>query len=779
MRESLDNNYVRIKIDDDIFKVRISSIEIPFPVEDKISVTFTNATKSTGTMNAVAEAVKNATSMATSFSSVATQAEKGQQANETFQTIKNEGLNAGLMAVKGGGEEQDVVVDNHGILLRRKIFETGEYSPYQMKLINRNIVMTDDNWNTAKMAIGYGMYEGSPYYGVWCDLLVGNLLCGNKLKIIGGKDETTGNATVVIDGSGITLDGGAIKWTKKLPTSSVEGLDDTVNGFVDAIGDLQSQIDGEITSWFYDYVPKTTNEPASTWTTDADKIKHEGDLFYNTATGAAYRYVYNSSTKEHEWSIITDMAISEALARAAEAQDTADNKRRVFVDTPTPPYDIGDLWAEGRNGDIMKCKVAKTEYQSYSSRDWEKASKYTDDTKAESVEKSINIFQTNVNNLLNADISTTVIGEDYVFAPKIGGGYLYIKNQNDKRSVTIDPQQTYSSGGHIFKITDKNGTTTIGADSEGNAIFNGKVTASSGSIGGWDIGTGENSGWLINYGTTSAYGDCGIYWENTDYYAVLNQSNWEMGTNDACLFRLNVNNPNYIGHGSDDSNDNRLYCNLGYINMTSKGYIDINSSNSINFNSSNSINFNNLTKFYKGIRIQASLSDYVELGVTALDSSATNAYFTSNGSAAIGYRLQVGVGISSFYTGYTFYVGGSSYVIGSSYTNSGTMVTSDKNKKNSISTPSDCYVRLFDAINLRRFKYNDGASDRYHLGVIAQELEEAMRSVGISSQDFGGLVIDEQGNYFVRYDEINMLTALKVKQIEERIKVLEDKLNCW
>ena len=215
------NNYVRIKIDDDVFKVRISSIEIPFPIEDKITVTFTNATKSTGTMNEVAEAVKNATSMATSFNSVSTQAEKGQQANETFQMIKNEGLNAGLMAVKGGGEEQDVVVDNHGIWLRRKIFETGEYSPYQMKLINRNIVMTDDNWNTAKMAIGYGMYGGNPYYGVWCDLLVGNLLCGNKLKIFGGGDGT-GNATVIIDGDGITLDGGAIKWINKGVTDTVK-----------------------------------------------------------------------------------------------------------------------------------------------------------------------------------------------------------------------------------------------------------------------------------------------------------------------------------------------------------------------------------------------------------------------------------------------------------------------------------------------------------------------------------------------------------------------------
>ena len=52
-----------------------------------------------------------------------------------------------------------------------------------------------------------------------------------------------------------------------------------------------------------------------------------------------------------------------------------------------------------------------------------------------------------------------------------------------------------------------------------------------------------------------------------------------------------------------------------------------------------------------------------------------------------------------------------------------------------------------------------------------------MKRVCISSEDFGGLVIDEQGNYFVRYDEINILTALKVKQLEERILVLEEQIQ--
>ena len=189
-----------------------------------------------------------------------------------------------------------------------------------------------------------------------------------------------GYEIVVIDKDGITLDGTAIKWKKKLPTSVIDGLDDSLKDFVDAVGDLQSQIDGEITSWFEDYDPTVNNEPASTWKTDSDQIKHEGDLFYNTATGRAFRYIYNSSTKNHEWSIITDEAISKALADAATAQDTADRKRRVFVDTPYVPYDVGDLWAQGDKGDLYKCKIAKTDKQTYSPNDWEKATKYTDDT---------------------------------------------------------------------------------------------------------------------------------------------------------------------------------------------------------------------------------------------------------------------------------------------------------------------------------------------------------------------------------------------------------------
>lgn len=158
---------------------------------------------------------------------------------------------------------------------------------------------------------------------------------------------------------------------------------------------LQGQIDGSIMTWFYEYVPTNNNIPASEWTTVDAKNNHLGDLFYNTITGYCYRWQVQNNT--YSWNRITDVDVTKALADAAKAQDTADNKKRVFVSTPTPPYEIGDLWTQGSSGDLMRCQTAKTASQSYAAADWVKASKYTDDTKANAAQAAANTAQTDVN----------------------------------------------------------------------------------------------------------------------------------------------------------------------------------------------------------------------------------------------------------------------------------------------------------------------------------------------------------------------------------------------
>ena len=93
------------------------------------------------------------------------------------------------------------------------------------------------------------------------------------------------------------------------------------------------------------------------------------------------------------------------------AQSTADSKAKIFTSTPVPPYKLGDLWVQGSTGEIMRCKTARSS-GSYLSTDWEKASKYTDDTKANAVDNKVGTLQSTVDttNSKVASLETNLSG---------------------------------------------------------------------------------------------------------------------------------------------------------------------------------------------------------------------------------------------------------------------------------------------------------------------------------------------------------------------------------
>lgn len=201
------------------------------------------------------------------------------------------------------------------------------------------------------------------------------------IKAIDKDGNTTFMVDIITGRVVINADSVQIKG-KDIDIIAKEKAEKEVNNFISNtyttdINNLQSQIDGQIETFFYDYEPTLQNIPASGWTTNEERKKHEGDLFYWKSKGYAYRFMQDGAT--WKWQLVQDTDITLALAAAEKAQDTADHKRRVFVVQPEPPYDIGDLWTQGSNGDLMRCKVARAS-GSYSEDDWEKASKYTDDS---------------------------------------------------------------------------------------------------------------------------------------------------------------------------------------------------------------------------------------------------------------------------------------------------------------------------------------------------------------------------------------------------------------
>lgn len=122
------------------------------------------------------------------------------------------------------------------------------------------------------------------------------------------------------------------------------------------------------------------------------------DKTTNPDAGKSWRWV-KEEDGTYKWTPVADSDAVKALQEAARAQDTADAKRRVFVVTPTTPYDVGDIWTQGEGGDIMRC-IESRATGNFESSDWDKASKYTDDTAANEAKDEIANLQFGARNYI-------------------------------------------------------------------------------------------------------------------------------------------------------------------------------------------------------------------------------------------------------------------------------------------------------------------------------------------------------------------------------------------
>lgn len=212
---------------------------------------------------------------------------------------------------------------------------------------------------------GYDQATGKAFMNVYGDMYVGARDESSYMRYTEEEGlEIKGKLSV-----GTTLGGNDLQ--EMINAASPEGYQEFVDKVTKDLAGLQNQIDGAIESYFYQYIPTLENYPAMEWTTDAQKEAHLNDTFTNLADGRSWRWTV-AEDGTYGWTEITDTATAQALALAGKAQDTADGKRRVFTDTPYPPYDLGDLWAGGINSYLMKCVVAKSSGE-YDAADWDYA----------------------------------------------------------------------------------------------------------------------------------------------------------------------------------------------------------------------------------------------------------------------------------------------------------------------------------------------------------------------------------------------------------------------
>jgi hypothetical protein len=108
-----------------------------------------------------------------------------------------------------------------------------------------------------------------------------------------------------------------------------------------------------------------------------------------------------------------------------------------------------------------------------------------------------------------------------------------------------------------------------------------------------------------------------------------------------------------------------------------------------------------------------------------------------------------------------------------------TVHTSDARLKHDIESLDERYDDFFDNLEARRFKYNVGTSDRYHVGYTTQGVQEALKTAEIPEKEFAGVVTLNQGTEdeesALRYYEFVSLNTDQIQKLKRRVDALEAK----
>lgn len=190
----------------------------------------------------------------------------------------------------------------------------------------------------------------------------------------------------IIDTEYKPSENGVCDFTWNLAVDEVTKTNSSLTKLQNSYNELQKQIDGSIDTWYDDVPPTIESFPVTEWTTPEEKVRHSGDLYYNTLTGQAHRYIvtYTSQTdeegntiyniQEEEWVLVTDDAFAAALGQIQDIGAEVDGKMTIYynnindISNPVPTSaNEGDLWFQSKvvdgqlvSGDQYKCTQAYT-----------------------------------------------------------------------------------------------------------------------------------------------------------------------------------------------------------------------------------------------------------------------------------------------------------------------------------------------------------------------------------------------------------------------------------
>lgn len=336
---------------------------------------------------------------------------------------------------------------------------------------------------------------------------------------------------------------------------------DTMQGRINAV---QQQSDKQLVIWFGDVVPTLTTEPANEWADNTTKELHEHDIYYNrsyveTGGGRAYSFERNPDGS-FSWHEITDADVLKSLEAAKHAQDTADGKRRMFVqERPVPPYDKGDQWSnatlEEYKNDLLVCVRPKAAGEEFNIEDWQAAQEFTTkqfETSLKVGDKSISAVVTDLRTglkrvgfTLNGENSTFDIVADRFKVRTTTGNVPFFTDGEKLNAYFIDAKEIVAKGIKAQTI-DAKGATFQNITVTGDSTFEGTLKGTSGSFTSLDCLDGTNKVGGITFGTMGKKG----YMAFTGDFGMLGETTGDIRKRFHNFYATNIYCNSQFGHKS-------------------------------------------------------------------------------------------------------------------------------------------------------------------------------------------------------------------------------------
>lgn len=202
-------NWIHLVVDDKIFKLRLTSIEVDYSNLSSITVEFSDVIKGLGVMSDVKSIFDKAKSIATNYSYVKHSADNSVKTKNIVDTWVNDGLDLTKMQIVNNASNQQMQSTGSGTMFRKYDPVTGTYDSEQVKILGNGVYFTADEWKTLSVALGkfkiqdpQNDFKQVTKYGVIADTLVGNLILGNNIGIY----NKAGSIKATDDGITITSD---------------------------------------------------------------------------------------------------------------------------------------------------------------------------------------------------------------------------------------------------------------------------------------------------------------------------------------------------------------------------------------------------------------------------------------------------------------------------------------------------------------------------------------------------------------------------------------------